>query len=372
MSQSTLQMLHTGYERQQQRVTNDDVRRQYGVETVYRLSQNENPLGPSPKVLDAIAQVAPTLASYPDYSDIALREAIVQITGRGFTPNHIYTGMSGYEALEILARGFVKAGDEVIVSTPTFISAYKKTSTLQGATVIDVPLHPETFAYDVDGVLNAITDRTRLILLCNPNNPTGTIVTASQMKILMDNIPPHILVVSDEVYHHYVDDSNYPDSLQYVLDGKNLVLTYSFSKAYGLAGLRLGYGIARPEIADYLASFHRGFHHSTFTLVAGTAAVLDTAHVQKVVDFTKREMTWLLTEFERLSVSYWQPAANFVLFKTPYDTRTMTEKFMEVGILVRPQHKSGLHDCVRVSIGTHEANQLFIHRLEEILATVEA
>ncbi|MGB7338422.1 MAG: histidinol-phosphate transaminase [Phototrophicaceae bacterium] len=370
MTQSTLQMLITGYDRQEARVSDADVMRRYGVTTVHRLSQNENPLGPSPKVLDAIQEAALTLASYPNYSDIELREAIAEVTGRGITPHHIYTGMSGYEALEILMRGFVKAGDEVIVSTPTFISAYQKTTILQGAHIVDVPLQADTFDYDVDGVIAAITPRTRLILLCNPNNPTGTIVTASQFDDLMQRVPAHVLVVSDEVYHHYVHRDDYPDALQYVLDGKNLVLTYSFSKAYGLAGLRLGYGVARPEIADYLASFHRGFHHSAFTLAAGIAAVKDQAYVQHVIDYTEREMQWMLSELDRLDVYYWQPAANFVLFKSPYETRQMTEKFMEVGILVRPQHKSGLHDCVRVSIGTHEANQLFIQRLEAILETV--
>ncbi|GAB5490975.1 MAG: histidinol-phosphate transaminase [Phototrophicaceae bacterium] len=370
MSKIPLQKLNTGYERQVPRVTNEDVKRKYGVETVYRLSQNENPLGTSPKVLEAIYESAQTLASYPNYSDIEFREAIVEMIGRDITPNHIYTGLSGYEALEILTRAYLHAGDEVIVSTPTFISAYKKTSTLQGATVIDVPLNPETFAYDVQAVLEAITEKTKLILLCNPNNPTGTIITAEQMASLMNQIPEHVLVVSDEVYHHYVDRADYPDSLQYVLEGKNLVLMYSFSKAYGLAGLRLGYGIARPDIADYLASFHRGFHHSTFSLTAGIAAIKDQEFVREVVEFTKKEMAWILSEFDRLGVEYWKPSANFVLFKTPYNTREMTEKFMQVGILVRPQHKSGLEYCVRMSIGTHEANQLFIQRLEEILETV--
>ena len=370
MTNIPLQKLRTGYERQVPRVTNDDVKRKYGVDKVYQLSQNENPLGTSPKVIEAIQEATQTLSAYPNYSDIDFRTAIADITGRGVTPDHIYTGMSGYEALEILMRGYVKEDDEVIVSTPTFISAYKKTTTLQGATVIDVPLNHETFEYNVDGVLDTITPKTKVILLCNPNNPTGTIITDQQLHTLMTNVPEHVMVVSDEVYHHYVDRVDYPDSLQYVLDGKNLVLLYSFSKAYGLAGLRLGYGIARPDIADYLASFHRGFHHSSLTLAGGIAAVKDQEFIQKVVEFTRNEMRWLLEEFDRLDVKYWQPSANFVLFKSPYETREMAEKFMQVGILVRPQHKSGLHDCVRVSIGTHEANQLFIQRLEEILETV--
>ncbi|MGJ3239843.1 MAG: pyridoxal phosphate-dependent aminotransferase [Anaerolineae bacterium] len=362
-----LPMYVTGYERQVARISDDDVRKRYGVQTVHRLSQNENPLGPAPDVIATIQQLTPTLARYPDYSDIALREALIEVIGRGLTVDYLYTGMSGYESLELVTRGFLRPDDEVIVSSPTFISAYQKTSVLQGARVVDVPLHPQTFVYDVEGVLNAITPRTRLILLCNPNNPTGTIITDAQMAHLLGAIPDHVLVVADQVYEHYVTRPDFPDALPYVLNDANLVLTYSFSKAYGLAGLRLGFGIAPPRIADYLASMHRGFHHSTLTLGAGVVAVRNQAYLQQVIDFTHRERALLEQAFAQLGVRYWTSQANFVLFETAYPATDLTELFMQVGILVRPQHKSGLAHAVRVSVGTTEANRAFITRLSELV-----
>ena len=226
------------------------------------MANNENPLGPSPRVIEAIGSVAPTLNGYPDWTDIGLRQAIADVLGRGLTPAHIYSGCSGFEALELLARAFLQAGDELILSSPTFSGAYKKVALPLGARVIDVPLEAETFRYRPDAVLEAITDKTRLVMVCNPNNPTGTIISASALDELMRGLPEHVLVVADEVYHHFVDDAAYPDTLQYVLDGRNIVIIHSFSKAYGMAGMRLGYGIARPEIANFIAGLHRGFHQN--------------------------------------------------------------------------------------------------------------
>lgn len=357
----------TDYKRQIDRVSDEDVRQKYGLEKVYRLSQNENPLGPSPKVLATIAEVAPSLAYYPTFSDIRLRDALVEVIGQGINPEYLFTGCSGFEALEMLTRSFIASGDEVIVSTPTFISAYKKTSSLAGAKIIDVPLDPETFEYNVDGVLAAINDKTKIIFLCNPNNPTGTMITAAQMDKLMNHIPEHVLVISDEVYHHFVDSPDYPDSLQYVLAGKNIVIIHSFSKAYGLAGLRLGYGIARPEIANYVSSLHRGFHHGSLTIEAGRTAVLDQDYLEQAVDYLKGEVCWIVHELERLGLRYWSPSANFVLFQTEYLAKDLTEKMMPYGVLIRPQARFGLPYGVRVSAGTREANEAFIRALETIL-----
>jgi histidinol-phosphate aminotransferase len=173
--------------------------------------------------------------------------------------------------------------------------------------------------------------------------------------------------MSDEVYHHFVDRDDYPNSLQYVLDGRNIVIIHSFSKAYGLAGLRLGYGIAKPEIANYISSLHRGFHHSTIGLAAGRAAVLDQDYLKEGVRLLKVEMDWLIAQFKRLDICYWPPAANFVLFETQFSAADLTEKMMAYGVLVRPQQKNGLQCGVRVSAGTREANEAFISALEEII-----
>ena len=334
----------------------------------HRLNSNENPLGPSPRVIAAINKVAPTLGYYPSFSDIDLRRAIAHTLGRGLTPQHIFTGCSGFETLELIARATLMPGDEVILSTPTFAGAYKKVALPLGAKVIDVPLEPETFRYRPDAVLSAISERTKLVMLCNPNNPTGTVTSAADMERLMRGLPDHVLLAADEVYHHFVADEQFPDSLQYVLDGRNIVVVHSFSKAYGLAGLRLGYGIARPEIANAIAGLHRGFHQNKLALAAGIAALEDQAHLRQVVAFVQAEARWVCAQFERLGIRFWQPAANFILFETRLPADDLQATLAARGFLLRGQSGNGLPYCMRLSLGARAANSAFIDALEAILA----
>ena len=335
----------------------------------HRLQNNENPLGPSPRVVEAIRAAAPTLGVYPSYSDIELRRAIVAELGRGLTPEHIFTGCSGFEALELIARATLSPGDEVILSAPTFTGAYRKVTEPLGAVVIDVPLETRTFRYRPDAVLDAVTERTKLIMLCNPNNPTGTVISAAAVEALMSGLPEHALLVADEVYHHFVDDSDYPDSLRYVLEDRNIVIVHSFSKVYGLAGLRLGYGIARPDIANAIAGLHRGFHQNKLALAAGIAACGDQAHVRRVIEALRAEARWLCGEFDRLDIHYWKPAANFILFETRIPADELQAQLRQRGLLLRGQSRNGLPHAMRVSVGTRDANQAFIAALEDILFT---
>ena len=334
---------------------------------VYRLHNNENPLGPSPSVVEAIREVTPTLAVYPNYSDIELRRAIAEVLGRGLTPAHIFTSCSGFEALELIARATLAPGDEVILSSPTFTGAYRKVSEPLGARVVDVPLEPRSFRYRPKAVLDAVTERSKLVLLCNPNNPTGTVISAAAVETLMRGLPEHVLVVADEVYHQFVADADYPDSLRYVLEGRNIVIVHSFSKVYGLAGLRLGYGIARPEIANAIAGLHRGFHQNKLALAAGIAACRDQAHVRHVVDYMRAEARWVCAQFDRLDIHYWTPAANFILFETRMPADELQAKLGQRGLLLRGQTRNGLPYAMRVSLGLRQANRAFISALEDIL-----
>ena len=343
------------------------LRQQHGLTDIHRLSWNENPLGPSPKVVQAVTDTAAQLADYPDTNDIELRQALVGVLGRGLTPAHLYTGCSGYEALELIGRGFLAPGDEVILSSPTFTRAYAKLAEQLGAKVVDVPLAPATFDYRVEAVLAAVTPKTRLLMLCNPNNPTGTILPADKMAALMTNLPPQVLVVADEVYHHFVSDPAFPDSIRYVLDGRNIIVVHSFSKAYGLAGLRLGYGIAKPPIADYLAGLHRGFHQNRLALAAGIAACRDQAHLHRAVAYLRAEAEWVSAQFDRLDIKYWKPAANFILFETKLPADELYEKMLARGIILNPQTRNKMPYGMRVSLGTRAANIVFITALEAIL-----
>ncbi len=344
-----------------------DVAPHEAVKRVYELANNENPLGPSPRVVDAINAVAPTLSYYPSFTDIELRRAIVDVLGRGLTPAHIFTGCSGFEALELITRACLGPGDEMILSSPTFSGAYRKVAEPLGARVIDVPLAEDTFRYRPEAVLDAISDKTRLVMLCNPNNPTGTVITAEAMERLMRGLPEHVLVVADEVYHHFVDAPDYPDSFRYVLEGRNIVIVHSFSKAYGLAGLRLGYGIARPDIANYIAGLQRGFHQNKLALAAGIAACADQAHVERSVAYLRGEAAWICQQFDRLDLRFWPPAANFVLFETPMPADELQTWLLARGFRLRGQTRVNLPYAMRLSLGLREANQAFIDALEAII-----
>ena len=345
----------------------EEIRPLHAVDKIYPMANNENPLGPSPLVIEAIEAAAPTLSYYPEYSDIALRQAICRVLGRGLGPEHIFTGCSGFESLELIARAFLRPGDEVILSPPTFSGAYRKVAEPLGACVIEAPLAPETFHFRPDAVLSAVTESTRLILLCNPNNPTGTLTPAEAMDELMLGLPDHVVVVADEVYHHFVDAPDFPDSIQYALAEKNIVIVHSFSKGYGLAGLRLGYGIAKPAIANYIAGLHRGFHQNKLALAAGIAACQDQAHLRRCVDFLRGEVAWLQREFDRLDIKYWPSAANFIMFETRMPADELNQRLLERGFLLRAQTRNRLPFCIRVSAGSREANQAFIKALEAIL-----
>ena len=346
----------------------EEIRAGQGQDKVYELANNENPLGPSPRVIEAIGAAVQSLSYYPDFSDIELRRAICKVLGRGLSPEHIYTGCSGFESLELIMRAFLRPGDEVILSPPTFSGAYRKVAEPLGARVIEAPLAPETFHYRPGAVLEAVSDRTKLIMLCNPNNPTGTIIPAAAMDELMRGLPEHVIVVADEVYHHFVDSPDYPDSLQYVLAEKNIVIVHSFSKAYGMAGLRLGYGIAKPRLANYIAGLQRGFHQNKLALAAGIAACEDQAHVRRCVDFLRGEARWLCDQFDRLDVKYWQSSTNFILFETAMPADELNQRLRERGFLMRAQTANNLPFAIRVSVGAREANQAFINALEAIFA----
>ncbi|MCY3833885.1 MAG: histidinol-phosphate transaminase [Chloroflexi bacterium] len=356
------------FTRSDERGSPEDVGDLRDLDQVYELANNENPLGPSPRVVEAIKAEAASLSYYPKYSDIDLRRAICAVLGRGLSPAQIFTGCSGFESLELIARAFLRPGDEMILTPPTFSGAYRKVAEPLGARIVEAPLAPETFHYRPAAVLNAITDKTKLIMLCNPNNPTGTVVPAEAMDELMNGLPDHALVVADEVYHHFVESPHYPDSLRYVLADKNIVIVHSFSKAYGLAGLRLGYGIAKQEIANYISGLQRGFHQNKLALAAGIAACEDQAHVRRSVDYLRGEVAWLHDQLDRLDIKYWKSSTNFIMFETQLLAEELNQKLRGRGFLLRTQTRNGLPRALRVSAGTRAANQAFVSALEDILA----
>lgn len=355
------------FDRPAYRAEKEDIQAEYGLTAVYRMSFNESPLGPSPKVVAAIQEEAVRLGDYPPMSDTRLREALAETLGRGLTPDHFYTGCSGYETLELTARALLQPGDEIIVCPPMF-GVYIKIAALQGATAVKVPLKPHTFIPDVDAILAAITEKTRFIIICNPNNPTGTVMPKADMDRLVDSLPDHVVIVADEVYSHYVTNKEYPDSIRYVLDNKPVVIIQTFSKAYGLAGLRLGFAIAPPEIANYIGGLHRGFHHNRLALVAGITALADQAHLRKNVAVSHEGKEYLYEQFDRLDLPYIPSDTNFIVVRLNRDSKEVAKALLKFGVIVRPLHEPGLENCLRVTTAVSEGNQLFIESLEKVLS----
>ena len=345
----------------------ETIREQYGLERIIKLASNENPLPTSPMVVQALQEAAAGLNRYPVNSDEPLRNALTEYIGRGVSPDMFVSGNGGCDVLLLIARGFLAEGDEAIICPPTF-PVYELTIKQMGATAVYVPRNDD-FSYNMENVLTAVTDKTRIIYLCSPNNPTGNMLTQAQLDELLAALPDNIVVVADEVYWQFNTDRRMADSLAAVLAEKNLIILHSFSKVFGLAGLRLGYGIARPEIIDYLSRARLPFHINQMTTVAALAVLQDDAHIHQTIELTVTERERL---YERLQVmagvTVWPSQANFLLMQTNMDSKQVAQQLMEQGMIIRELSGFYMPGYLRVSVGMPEENDRFVELLASVIA----
>ena len=340
--------------------TRDELSAKINGNTFYKLSSNENLLGPSPRAVDAIIKNLSCINEYHFQGDEILREALTGFFENKIRPNQFITANSGLELIELIIRGFIDPGLECIISTPTFL-AYKNFAEIQGGKVVDIPLLRPGFGLDVKGILDAVNDKTRLLFVANPNNPTGSCLPKETMDYLMKRIPSHVVVVYDEVYRDFVQSDDYPRAHSYINDGKKIIGIHSFSKAYGLAGLRLGYAFSTPEISTYLSKIRRPFMINCLSVKAGIAALDDREHIQTTRELIAQEKYWLYGQLTRLSIKFYISQANFILMLPPISSELFVAKLMEENVLVRTTDVFGLSGHIRVTVGTHEANQAFIN-----------
>ncbi|MFK7949310.1 MAG: histidinol-phosphate transaminase [Saprospiraceae bacterium] len=334
---------------------------------IYKLSSNENPIGSSPKATQSVQETAQNLHIYPDRTGDRLQDALVDFYNQELSRDHFVPTNSGSETIEFIARGFMKEGLECIVSNPSFMP-YTMFSGWNGAKVIDIPLLSPTYEVDIDGILAAINERTRLIFITSPNNPTGTYISKEKIDKLMDNIPSHVIVVLDEVYYHFADAADFTTALPYVKEGKNIIAVNSFSKTYGLAALRIGYMYSTPEIAGYLRRLYRPFLINIIGLNAGIAALSDIEFINKTVEIIQTERPRFYELFDELGLTYWKTQANFVLFKSPIEPKLLIDTLLEEGgVMVRNAGSFGAPGCIRVTVGTKEANDAFFTGMKQIL-----
>jgi histidinol-phosphate aminotransferase len=335
------------------------------LKKIYKLSSNENPLGASPKALAAMKAALDKIDVYPDQTDIRLREALAQDFEGLLAADQFLCGNSGSEVIDIILRAFLNEGDEVIFSNPCFLP-YSVFSRWYGANQIDVPLLAPNYDLDVEGILNAITERTKIIFLTSPNNPTGTYIPKAVLDDFFNRVPRNIVIVFDEVYRHFADAEDYVTALPYVLEGHNVIGLNSFSKTYGLAGQRIGYGYTTATIANYVRLIQKPFLLPLTSIEAAIGALNDTEFIAETVKTVREGRTFITKAFDELGITYWPSQANFFIIDPPLPEMEFTDKMMDEGIMVRPVSQFGAPGKVRITIGNKEANEALVSALRKI------
>jgi histidinol-phosphate aminotransferase len=340
-----------------------EIAREYGIEesNIVKLASNENPLGMSPKAQLAVEEAIFDIARYPDGNSFVLREAVSQKFD--VAPNQIVFGNGSNDILELSARAFLQIGDEVIYSQHAF-AVYSLVTQAVGATGVVVPA--KVFAHDLDGFLKAITPKTRLIFIANPNNPTGTLIDKASLKAFLEAVPDHVLVVLDEAYDEYLSSGDKSEAINWLNDFDNLIISRTFSKAYGLAGLRVGFGLMHADVADVLNRVRQPFNVNTLAQVAAVASLADDDFVARSYAANQAGMLQLTQGFNQLGLSYIDSYANFISFMVK-DAPTVNQKLLKSGIIVRPIANYEMPDYLRVSIGLFSENQRFLKTLELIV-----
>lgn len=343
----------------------EEVQREYGLSEVIKLASNENCMGPSPKALAAIRKNLGRINRYPDASSFYLKKRLAAL--HGIKPENIVLGNGSDEVICLAARAFVGSGDEVVIAKPTFL-IYEIVSQLQNARIRFVPLRSD-LRHDLRAMKASVTERTKIVFIANPDNPTGTYVTRAELGEFLRGLPKKVLVFLDEAYFEFADHGckDYPNGMSY-FGMRNLIVARSFSKAYGLAGLRIGYAVAQPDVAGYLERVREPFNINLLAQVAAEAALGDRAFLRKTVGHVQKEKEFFYAAFRELGLTYVPSATNFVIFDTRRDGRQVFKALLARGLIVRDMAAWGLNTFVRVTVGTRAENKRFIRALKEVLS----
>lgn len=337
----------------------EDVQREYGLDKVIKLASNENPLGYSPKVKEAISKTMEDLSIYPDGNATKLKEKLAEFLN--VSTNEILPSNGLDEMIDLVAKTYVNKGDEVIMADITF-PRYIQTTEMMGGTPVIVPL--KDFTFDLDGILSKITDKTKMIWICNPNNPTATIVTEEELVNFFDKVPKNVLILYDEAYREYATSKDYPhDSIKFLKDYPNLLVMRTFSKVYGLAGIRVGYTIGDKDIIENINKVRGPFNVNILALEAAIAALDDQDFVKKSYDSNLEGRNYLYEEFNKMNFFYPPSDTNHIFVNVGKNGQEVFVELQKRGVIIRPMGG----DFIRVSIGTRSENEIFIEKLKEVL-----
>jgi histidinol-phosphate aminotransferase len=341
----------------------EELEREMGIDHSIKLASNENPLGPSPLAIRALTESlhdqegSNSLNRYPDGSGYYLKQALAEKVG--VSEEEIILGNGSNELLDIVVRTFLQPGDEAVMAHPSFV-VYQLSVQAQGGRIVQVPL--KDYRHNLDAMADEVTSRTKLFFIANPNNPTGTINTREEFNRLMKKLREGILVIADEAYFEYVTDPEYAESIRYFREGRDILILRTFSKIYGLAGLRVGYGIARKDIIAEMNKLRPPFNTSTLAQIAARYALEDDEFVRSAREINEQGKLYLSHELDRLGYTFVPTEANFIYMTLDQDANILYQSLLKKGIIVRPAGPREL----RVTIGTPEENRRFIDALRRM------
>jgi len=340
----------------------EETQRQLGLKEVIKLASNENPLGPSPKAISAIKRFASGVNRYPDAQGFYLKKRLAEFFG--LLPGNFVLGNGSDELIDVIIKTFVEVDENIVTSQGTFLE-YEIIAQVNDRKVKKAPLR--YFKYDLEAMLKLVDKKTKLVFIANPNNPTGTYVTKYEVEEFINALPEGVIVVFDEAYNAFIDVDDYPDSLSYLKKKKKIIVLRTFSKAYGLAGLRLGYAIAAPEIVTYLERIRQPFNVNLLAQVAGLAALEDKAFLKETRRITLEGKDLIYQELSKMGIGYVLSVANFILVDVEKDSQEVFKAMLKFGVIVRDMGQYGLKNFIRVSIGTQKENQRFLRVLSKVM-----
>ena len=340
----------------------EELARELGLSDIVKLASNENPRGPGPAVHAALERAAADLSRYPDGSGYRLKTALSEHVG--VPPEQITLGNGSNDVLELAARVAISPGTEGIVDEHAFV-VYPLAVAAAHGTLVTVP--SRQWGHDLDAMRFRITDATRIVFIANPNNPTGTWVTEAQLTAFLDAVPRSVWVVLDEAYWEYVSEPDYPDGIQLLARYPNLVVTRTFSKIHGLAGLRIGYGVSTPDFADLMNRIRQPFNTSSLALAAAEAALGDREFVVTSKALNDAGMRQLADGLDALGIERIPSIGNFLTFECGREAMPVYDALLRRGVIVRPVANYGMPRHLRVSVGLPEENERFMHALRDVL-----
>ena len=340
----------------------EETKRQLGLKEVIKLASNENPLGPSPKAVSAIKKCLSGINRYPDAQGFYLKKRLARYFS--LEPDNFIIGNGSDELIDVVIKTFVEPDENIITSDTTFLE-YEIIAQVNDRKIKKAPLR--YFKYDLGAILKLVDKKTKLVFIANPNNPTGTYVTKYEVADFLNALPESVIVVFDEAYDAFIDVDDYPDSLSYLRRKKKIITLKTFSKSYGLAGLRLGYAIAEGELVSYMERVRQPFNVNILAQAGGLAALDDKEFLKKTRQLVLAGKDFIYKELARMGLGFLPSVANFILVDTGRDSLEVFKAMLKFGVIVRDMKQYGLKDFIRVTIGTQKENERFIRVLRKVL-----